>query len=205
MTDFSTGIDANILRAALICTSTEKTRYYLQGVSIEPNPRDLRVVSTDGHKLFCARVTGGASVPKKFIIPSDALAKALKGYKQPYLIVSRQGNLWRAGDVVFTPIGGVYPENWPRTIPKDAPEKLTAAHFNPAYLVDMKKIAEALDGKGSVATVHQDGENPALVTFDVREDCLAVLMPMGNSAFNLLNPQARRSLVHSLTTIPTTA
>jgi len=205
MTDFTVALDANILRAALICTSTEETRYYLQGVSIEPNPRDLRVVSTDGHRLFCALVTGAATVPEKFLIPRDALARALKGYKHTHLYISREGNLWHAGDVIFTPIDGVFPESWPRTIPKDAPEKLTAAHFNPAYLVDMKKIAEALGGKGSVATVHQDGENPALVTFGVREDCLAVLMPMGNSAFNLPNPQARRSLVHSLTTIPTTA
>lgn len=205
MTDFTIALDANILRAALICTSTEETRYYLQGVSIEPNPRDLRVVSTDGHRLFCARVTDAATVPEKFLIPRDALARALKGYKHIDLYISREGNLWRAGDVIFTPIDGVFPDSWPRMIPQDPPATSTAAHFNPAYLVDMKKIAETLDGKGSVASVYQDGENPALVTFGAREDCLAVVMPMRNKGFNLLGPQARRSLVHSLITIPTTA
>jgi hypothetical protein len=204
MTDFTTALDANILRAALICTSTEETRYYLQGVSIEPNPRDLRVVSTDGHRLFCARIDVVVDVDvDKFLIPKDALARALKGYKHTHLCISREGNLWRAGDVVFTPIDGVFPESWSRVIPQDPPATSTAAHFNPAYLVDMKKIAEALCGKGSVASVYQDGLNPALVTFGAREDCLAVVMPHRND--NLLEPQARRSLVHSLITIPTTA
>ena len=204
MTDFSIQLNADILRAALICTSTEETRYYLQGVSIEPNPRDLRVISTDGHRLFCARIDVVVDVDK-FLIPKDALARALKGYKPKVLIVSREGNLWRAGDVVFTPIDGVFPDSWPRVIPQDPPAVLTAAQFNPANLVDMKKIAEALGGKGSVASVYADGENPALVTFGAREDCCAVVMPMRNNAFNLLGPQARRSLVHSMITIPTQA
>ena len=204
MTDFTIAIDANILRAALICTSTEETRYYLQGVSIEPNPRDLRVVSTDGHRLFCARVAD-TTVPEKFLIPKDALARALKGYKHTHLFITCESNLWRVGDVLFMPIDGVFPESWPRVIPKEVPETMTAAQFNPANLVDMKKIAEALNGKGSVASVYADGENPALVTFGAREDCLAVVMPMRNKGFNLLEPQARRSLVHSLITIPTTA
>lgn len=204
MTDFTIQLNTNILRAALICTSDEETRYYLQGVSIEPNPIDLRVVSTDGHRLFCARIDVVVDVDK-FLIPKDALARALKGYKHSVLYISREGNLWRAGDVIFTPIDGVFPDSWPRIIPQDPPANLTAVHFNPAYLVDMKKIAETLNGKGSVASVYADGENPALVTFGEREDCLAVVMPMRNSAFNLLGPQARRSLVHSLITIPTTA
>ena len=202
MTDFSIQLNTNILRAALICTSDEETRYYLQGVSIEPNPRDLRVVSTDGHRLFCARIDVVVDVDK-FLIPKDALARALKGYKHTHLYISREGNLWRAGDVVFTPIDGVFPDSWPRVIPQDPPATLTAAQFNPAYLADMKKIAEALDGKGSIASIYQDGMNPALVTFGAREDCLAVVMPHRND--NLLGPQARRSLVHSLITIPTTA
>jgi DNA polymerase III sliding clamp (beta) subunit (PCNA family) len=204
MTDFSIQLNTNILRAALICTSDEEVRYYLQGVSIEPNPRDLRVVSTDGHRLFCARIDVVVDVDK-FLIPKDALARALKGYKHTHLYISREGNLWRAGDVVFTPIDGVFPDSWPRVIPQDPPATLTAAQFNPANLADMKKVAEALDGKGSVASIYADGENPALVTFGAREDCCAVVMPMRNNAFNLLGPQARRSLVHSLITIPTTA
>lgn len=199
MTDFSIELNADILRAALICTSTEETRYYLQGVSIEPNVRDLRVVSTDGHRLFCARLDVVTSV-ERFLIPRDALARALKGYKPKVLVVSREGNLWRAGDVVFTPIDGVFPDSWPRIIPKDPPQEPKHAVFDPAYLVDMVKIAVVLDGKGSFPSVHSDGLNPALVTFGAREDCLAVVMPRRDDGAR--SSQALRALVHSLTFTP---
>jgi len=199
MTDFSIELNADILRAALICTSTEETRYYLQGVSIEPNARDLRVVSTDGHRLFCARLDVVTDV-ERFLIPADALGRALKGYKPKVLIVSREGNLWRAGDVVFTPIDGVFPDSWPRILPKDPPQEPKHAVFNPAYLVDMVKIAVVLDGKGSFPSVHADGLNPALVTFGVREDCIAVVMPRRDNGAR--TSQALRALVHSLTFTP---
>lgn len=203
MTDFSIELNADILRAALICTSTGETRYYLQGVSIEPNTRDLRVVSTDGHRLFCARLDVVTDV-ERFLIPADALGRALKGYKPEVLIVSREGNLWRAGDVVFTPIDGVFPDSWPRIIPKDPPQEPKHAVFNPAYLVDLVKIAVILDGKGSFPSVHADGQNPALVTFGVREDCLAVVMPLRRDD-DARTSQDLSALVHSLTFIPTQA
>jgi len=201
MTDFSIELNTDILRAALICTSTKETRFYLQGVSIEPNPRDMRVVSTDGHRLFCARLDVVIDVDR-FLIPSDALARALKGYKPKVLIVSREGNLWRAGDVVFTPIDGVFPESWPRIIPKEFPPVPSYANFNPAYLVQMKKIAEILDGTGSSASIYSDGMNPALVTFGAREDCLAVVMPFRNDP---PGSQVVSALARSLSHIPTQA
>lgn len=198
MTDFSIELNANILRAALICTSKEETRYYLKGVHIEPNPRDMRVVSTDGHRLFCARVDVAVNI-EPFLIPSDVLARALKGYKFPNLIVSREGNLWRAGDVVFTPIDGVFPDSWPRIVPTDIPPEPVYAVFNPAYLTDMVKIAEALGGKGSFPCVYANGKNPALVSFGERDDCLAVIMPRRDGG--AITNQAARALAHSLVTI----
>ena len=198
MTDFSIELNADILRAALICTSTEETRYYLNGVSIEPNVRDLRVVSTDGHRLFCARLKVVTAV-ERFLIPRDALARALKGYKPKVLIVSREGNLWRAGDVVFAPIDGTFPD-WRRVISKEIPDERKHADFNPAYLVDMVKIAAALDGKGSIPSVHAAGGDPALVTFGAHEDCFAILMPRRDMAVR--TGQDLRALVHSLTFTP---
>ena len=199
MTDFSIQLNADILRAALICTSSEETRYYLQGVSIEPNTDGVRVVSTDGHRLFCARVDIVIDIDK-FLIPKDALARALKGYKPEVLIVSREGNLWRAGDVVFTPIDGVFPDSWPRVIPSEFPAKPVHAVFNPKYLVDMAKIASVLNGKGLLPSVYANGENPALVTFGERTDCLAVVMPMRDR--DTRTPQALHALVQSLVTKP---
>ena len=55
MTDFLFSIPTDVLRAALVCVSTEETRYYLRGVHVEPDADDVVLVSTDGHRLFCGR------------------------------------------------------------------------------------------------------------------------------------------------------
>ena len=55
MTDFSFSVPTDVLRAALVCVSTEETRYYLRGVHVEPDADDVVLVSTDGHRLFCGR------------------------------------------------------------------------------------------------------------------------------------------------------
>lgn len=44
----------HFLRAALTCVSTEETRYYLNGLFLHRVEDRLRVVSTDGHRLFVA-------------------------------------------------------------------------------------------------------------------------------------------------------
>lgn len=198
VTDFSIVLNADILRAALICVSKEETRYYLRGVSIEPNPRDMRVVSTDGRRLFCARVAIAVNI-ERFLIPSEALARALKGYKFPEVTLSREGNLWRVGDIVFTPIDGVFPD-WTRIVPTDTPPEPIYAVFNPAHLMDMAKIAEILNGRGSFPSVHANGQNVALVSFGERDDCLAVIMPRRDGM--ALTSQAARALAHSITSIP---
>jgi hypothetical protein len=93
--------------------------------------------------------------------------------------------------VAFTPVDGSFPD-WTRIIPT-APETLTAAHYQPQYIAAIGNMAKALrDGKKDATSffkLHQNGENPALVTFDrkvdditdasgPRTDCCAVLMPM---------------------------
>jgi hypothetical protein len=93
--------------------------------------------------------------------------------------------------VAFTPIDGTFPD-WQRVVPT-APETLTPAHFDPRYIAAIGNMSKALrDGKKDGATfftLHQDGEAPALVTFNravaksddakgPRADCLAVIMPM---------------------------
>lgn len=45
-------VDANLLRLAHMAISKEETRYYLNGVHIEPHPvRGAILVATDGHRM----------------------------------------------------------------------------------------------------------------------------------------------------------
>ncbi|MBV5345461.1 MAG: hypothetical protein JZU63_07995 [Rhodoferax sp.] len=176
MTDFTVDLQADMLRAALLCASTQETKYYLCGVSLEPSWDGARLVATDGHLMFLAAIKTGDAVFDKMILPSAALIKALKGYKPAYLTLTKAGATWTLGDVVFQPVDGTFPD-WTRIVPRVLPSDPVPALFEPQYVVTMDKIASCLDGKGSEARIYSDGQSPAVVTFGARDDCLAVLMP----------------------------
>jgi hypothetical protein len=188
MTDFSFSIPTDVLRAALVCVSTEETRYYLRGVHVEPDADDVVLVSTDGHRLFCGRCPlppAGAITPAEpFIVPTDAIKKALTGYKGLGIQLQCTGDIWTLGDVTFRPVDGTFPD-WRRVAPtqKTISEDLgKIAQFNPAYVADMGKVAKAVapTTRGAVALpiIHHMGSGPAFVTFPGREDLFALLMPM---------------------------
>jgi hypothetical protein len=177
MTDFSIELPTDLLRAAMLCVSSSETRYYLKGVSIEPELGGPRIVSTDGHILFAARFVGADLPGDKFIVPIEALDKAMKGHKLPWFQLSRAGAIWTAGDVRFDPIDGTFP-HWRLVIPKAPSDAPVVATYDPDYLALMKKAARLLGGKGSTPSIYQNGENPALVTFGERRDCVGVVMPV---------------------------
>lgn len=176
MTKFTWNVNADILRAALICVSTEETRYYLNGISFEPNAQNARIVSTDGHRLFVAKIDKGEGTLEKFILPHDAAIQALNKYKPELITIERDGNTWSIGSALFKPVDGTFPD-WTRIFPKEIPSVPVAAAYNPKYLADMDKMASHLNGRNSHAIVYSNGNNPALVTFGERTDCMAVIMP----------------------------
>lgn len=199
-------IPAAFIDAALCAVSKEETRYYLKGVFIDARGF---IAATNGHIAFAARCADArklegvafdlpGSLPG-IIIPADAIAQAVKaaGRVKPDAYVferDAQGLWWILygnARVHFAPVDGTFPD-WTRIVPV-APEALTAAHYDPKYIAALGNMAKALRGgkKGEATAfhLHQDGLNPALITFPrkcetihdtpgPREDCLAVLMPM---------------------------
>ena len=200
-------IPAAFIEAAMQAVSKEESRYYLKGVFIDARGF---IAATNGHIAFAAKCPDArklegvtpASIPGALagvIIPADALAQAVKaagrGKPDTYVIERDAGGLWWIlygnARVHFAPVDGSFPD-WTRIIPV-APETLTAAHYDPKYIAALGNMAKALRGgkKGEATAfhLHQDGLNPALITFPrkvekitdptgPREDCLAVLMPM---------------------------
>jgi len=186
MTDFSFSVPTDVLRAALVCVSTEETRYYLRGVHVEPDADDVVLVSTDGHRLFCGRCplppAGAVTPAKPFIVPTEAVKKALTGYKGLGIHLTRTGDVWTLGDVTFKPVDGTFPD-WRRVVPsqKTISEDLgKLAQFNPAYLADMGKVSKALSParQNIMPVIHHMGSGPAMVTFPGREDLFCLIMPM---------------------------
>ena len=163
-------IATDTLKAALACASTEQSRYYLNGVYVDPMGY---IVSTDGHRMFIAKyeLTPGIGFDG-FIIPSTVLKRVLTGNKQ-VVIELTNGHIDRQR---YEPIDGTYPD-WRRVVPGMDPSNV-AAQFNPAYVGDMGKIAKLLGSKSGSAVIHHNGDGPAGVTFGGREDCFAVIMPL---------------------------
>lgn len=177
-------VNADMLRAALICASTEQARYYINGVYVDPKGY---LVSTDGHRLFCGKIDLDAQGPDRdqsiapdsfegWIIPSDAIKRALTGYKQQTIDVAPD----RLGDLACKSVDGSFPD-WRRAVPQTLSGAI--AQFNPAYIADMGKIGLLLTGKrksdaGLTAHLHHNGEGPAGVTFPYCATAYAVLMPI---------------------------
>ena len=168
-------VSPNMLRAALLCTSTEESRGYLRGVYIDPTGK---LVSTDGHRMFVGKIDlkKAGVEPGSFtgwIICRDAIKRGLTGYKQDVIVISPTS----IGDLSCQPVDGTFPD-WTRVVASREPSGVVT-QFNPAYVADMGKIAKLLTGSktGSVH-IHHNGDGPCGVTFPGCDDAFAILMPM---------------------------
>lgn len=171
MSIFTIEIPVDLLKAAHACVSTEETRYYLNGVFVDPRGW---LVSTDGHRLFAARISGieGTLPAEGVIIPRDTIKKALTGYNKNIPTITLDDKT--LGDIVCAFVDGTFPQ-WERVVPKSFNGE--TAQFNPAYVGDFAKIAKTLGLSNGYAEIHHNGDSPAGVTFG-RPDCFAVLMPV---------------------------
>jgi hypothetical protein len=168
-------IETAKLKAALICASNDQIRYYINGVYVDPRGY---IVSTDGHRLFCARIDlSGVPAFDGWIMPRDAIKRALTGYKLDTIDIAPD----RIGDIACRSVDGTFPQ-WERVLPShDLSGEI--AQFNSAYVADLGEIGRILTGKrkadaGLTAHIHHNGQAPAGVTFPDCKDAFAVLMPI---------------------------
>ena len=172
-------IATDLLKAALVCASSEETRYYLRGVHLSTSGH---MVTTDGHRMFVARLADKPAAD--VIVPYADVVAALKlaGGRAKEIEIDLMAN--RIGQISFTPVDGTFPD-WRRVAPtgeespsnkpelNDGPEHV---HFNHAYIGDLSKMGKVLDGASMLHP--RSASHPCLVTFGERADCFAVLMPM---------------------------
>ena len=172
-------LPTDLLKAAILCASSEESRYYLRGVHLSTTGH---MVTTDGHRMFVARLHEQPAAD--VIIPLDDVKAALKlaGARVKDVEVEVLAN--RIGQISFQPVDGTFP-NWRAVVPtgeespsnkpelNDGPENV---HFNHAYIGDLAKMGKALAGASMLHPT--SASNPCLVTFGERADCFAVLMPM---------------------------
>jgi DNA polymerase-3 subunit beta len=179
-------IATDILKAALLCASSEETRYYLRGVFLSTTGH---LVTTDGHRMFVARLNERPTAD--VIIPYSDVQAALKlagaRCKDLEVTVDVTGSALpqitgKIHSIAYQPVDGTFPD-WRRVVPTgeelpsgkpdDAPG---AVHFNHAYVGDLAKMGKLLGGSSMLHPV--SASHPCLVTFGDRADCFAVIMPV---------------------------
>lgn len=167
-------IPTAILKAALVCASTEQVRYYLNGVYVDPKGF---LVSTCGHRMFVGKIDlTDTPAFDGWIIPREAIKRALTGYKAETITIAPD----RVGAIMCAPVDGIYPD-WRRVVPPTDGLSGEVAQFNPEYIADMGKIGVMLRGKrrnSLDAHIHHNGEGPAAITFPEIDHAFAVLMPI---------------------------
>jgi len=171
-------LSPDLLKAAVLFTSKEETRFYLKGVSIQATLATIKVAATDGHRLFVARVCQEENTETfSIIIPSEAIATATKGAKHSLDLSKLSNTQWRLGDTIFTPIDGTFPD-YSRIIPTSVSGE--TAQFNPEYVASLGKANKLLGGSAENVTIGYNGDKPALVTGSgfKAHNALAVIMPL---------------------------
>lgn len=174
-------LSPDLLKAAVIFTSKEETRFYLKGVAIQATPATVKIAATDGYRLFVARVDQTENTETfSIIIPTDAIAAATKGAKYPLALSKLSDTQWRLGDTIFTPIDGTFP-GYERIVPTGVSGE--TAQYNSEYIAALGKANKLLGGS-TTAKIGYNGDKPALVTGDgyKAHNAIAVIMPMRSTA-----------------------
>jgi DNA polymerase-3 subunit beta len=185
-------IDRAALKAVSLFSGVNDTRYYFNGVLIEANTLQTRLVATDGHTMGVHKrdAKDENTGVCKLIMPSDAVASLLKikpaskalndiTLTVPDDIAAKPDQEMRAefsGQIViFKAIDGLFPD-YRRVIPSKLSGE--AAQFNAAYLYRCAKAAECFGNKDGHFGIGYNGQGAALAR--ITSEMVAVIMPISN-------------------------
>ena len=177
------------LKAASRFMAVQDIRYYLNGVLIESNDLQTRIVATDGHTMFCGYDDAKGDNVGSFagIMPADTV-KAILAWKASYKTANDMPVIittcddpcgehraeWCGNVCIFRLIEGKFPD-YVRVIPQSVSG--LAGNYNPDYLTRCKAAGIDLgNSKLYGINLTQNGDGPALVTFSPQ--AFAIIMPM---------------------------
>lgn len=200
-------VDAKKFAAAALFRSKEETRYYLNGVYIEPHPDGgVIMVATNGHQMAVIHDESGEANAPFICKASQQFYTACA--KKPADVLKRPGQIHFVGhvanlvcegfdgdpsiigdchiEVEYAPdIDGTYPD-WRRVLPtidtQPTIPDLVGPYFgiNAEYVTDFAKALKILTGVKSAKIITmtvQDRGAPIAITSETCREFLGVLMP----------------------------
>jgi hypothetical protein len=195
--------NANLYRIAMLCSSNEETRYYLQGAYVEPHAvKGVTLVATDGNKLVAIYDENGFADESAIIkLTPDALKACKPGrYERRDVTIATDSNdatvnvtkvdgteILADTPVAFSQdckVDGTFPD-YRRVIPASVffTKDSSSPGLSTIVLNSLSAIASELGkhygtSKG-VLRINADCDNgPALITFPPTFNAFAVAMPM---------------------------
>ena len=193
------------LKAVSLAMAKNDIRYYLNGVFVEFNRAETRIVATDGHRLHMVRTVDSSEMvtePVTFIIPFEMVkhclkAKAARHDKNPQINLSfASGTIEAAlpdGSRFSAPaLDGAFPD-YRRIIQQCVSGKsdIEAAVYNPRYVLDAMDALETYADHEAGTGIRQLGSRVGVLTWG---DFLAMIMPMKVDASPMPCPSLAKPL-----------
>lgn len=196
--------NAAFYNTAMLCASTEETRYYLIGVNVEPHPtRGVILTATDGHVLLSIHDVNGYADTTAIVHLSPEAAKSCKVQKNDLRDIEIDGTTARIVEIVRDGdsrevirtvaisekclVDGTFPA-WRRVVPSLPTEHTGYAPFSATICTTLAKVAIELAGTKGTPThpttfcvVSGDKKSPAITLFPASNHAFAVVMPKGSS------------------------
>jgi DNA polymerase-3 subunit beta len=180
-------IEPKFLKAVAMIAARRDIRYYLNGVLVEILESEVRLVSTDGHKLLIIRKDQAYAELGRFIVPHEVLSLIRPKPKSQEQVQFRYGAtasdkvtmLFGGLEIGFRPIDGVFPD-YSRIVDDARKPSGELGHFNPDYLADFARAASAAYGQSTTQRVQiwPNGRKPTPVTYGREKAFFGLLMPM---------------------------
>jgi len=187
MTSFN--VDAHLFRVAAMFQSTEETRFYLQGVLIEPHhEKGVFLVTTDGHRMFVAHDESGSADGQMIVrLGKDQLKSCQTGRgedssrrlhaddaKLPAYVSARGEHValmngWQ--------IDGQFPD-WRRAMKGANSQGGAVEGFDARLMASFANASKELGGTTSILVETASDSGPALIRFGMVDNAVGCLMPV---------------------------
>ena len=167
--EYTFELPLKILLAANVFASTEDSRYYLNGVHVRGEDKNIRVESTDGHRAIVFNVATDQDLSgMDYIIPSEGLEIKTNKRAPENAKVTLNGRYAIEYDGTVktgAPIDGTFPDI-DRVMPKEEREASVGAGIgvNAGYIGDFAKVNKILGIHAVVKFEFGDAADPIRVT-----------------------------------------
>ena len=173
------------IKAVSYAMGNKDIRYYINGMLVDHNGIETRLVATDGHRLHLVRVEHSSefvSEPVKYIVPRDFILQLIKTKFSKYAIkqvtltfsdMKVAAALPNGGEIISKLIDGTFPD-YCRVIPRSLSGEYS--YLNPEYQLDaVNGLIDYSENKTIAVRIKHNGEGAAVLAY---KNYLAVIMPV---------------------------